>query len=165
VFLVGFMGSGKTTVARRAAELAGWPAWDTDELVERRAGRSIERIFAESGEGHFRSLEWDALRSLGAAGPAIVATGGGAFAGLCQRRFMAQQGDTVWLDVQLEECARRLGRAGARPLWPGADRLGLRVLYEKRRAVYALADRRVCGAGEPEAVARRVLRAVGAPGA
>jgi len=165
VFLVGFMGSGKTTTAQGAARLAGWPAWDTDQLVERRSGCSIERIFAECGEGRFRDLEWEALQSLATAGQALVATGGGAFAGLCQRRFMARHGQTVWLDVSLDECVRRLGRADGRPLWPASDRLGLRALYEKRRAVYALADRRISGEGAPEAVARRLLGVVGAPGA
>lgn len=161
VFIVGFMGSGKSTVARVAGQLCGWPSRDTDEMVERSAGRPIERIFGESGEGRFRSLEWAVLRSLAGGGRAIVATGGGLFAGLLQRRFMAGEGRTVWLDVPLPECVRRIGSAGGRPLWPADDPLGLRALYEKRRAVYALADRRVSGVGEPEAVARRVLRTVG----
>jgi shikimate kinase len=158
LFLVGFMGSGKSTAARLVGRLTGWPVHDTDELVEQRAGRSIEQIFRESGEGPFRQLEWEALQGLSGCGRAIVATGGGLFAGLSQRRHMAGEGWTVWLDVPLAECLRRVGAAGGRPLWPAGDPLGLQALYEKRRAVYALADRRVPGEGEPEAVARRLLR-------
>lgn len=177
VYLVGFMGSGKSTVAELAARLTGWQAWDTDDLVERREGRSIEQIFRESGEGRFRYLEWEVLRQLGSPGRSVVATGGGLFAGLLQRRFMARHGRTVWLDVPLDECLRRVEEGGglppgsaasppvrSRPLWQAADPRALRVLYEKRRAVYALAGRRVQGVGEPEAVARMVLQAVGAWG-
>ena len=79
VFLVGFMGVGKTTVGHALATRLGWAFADTDAMVEQSAGRSIEEIFRESGEGRFREVEWDALRSLQGRKHLVVATGGGTF--------------------------------------------------------------------------------------
>ena len=165
VFLVGFMASGKTTVGRLLAERLGFSFADTDDRVEARAGRSIERIFAESGEGVFRRLEWEALRELGGLEKAVVATGGGLFLGYLQRRFMIEGGTTVWLDAALEVVCRRIDeerRAGARerPLWPVDDPVALSALFARRRATYALAAVRVDGAGTPEGVAAEAARAL-----
>ena len=102
MFLVGFMASGKTTVGRLLAGRLGFSFADTDEHVEARSGRSIERIFAESGEGVFRRLEWEALQDLGGAEKSVIATGGGLFLGYVQRRFMIERGSTVWLDAGLD---------------------------------------------------------------
>jgi shikimate kinase len=163
VFLVGFMGAGKTAAGRELARRAGLPFADTDDLVVERAGMPIDRIFRELGEGKFREVEWEALRSLGGRGPMVVATGGGLFLGHLQRRFCRRSGDTVWLDVPLEECRRRVGAGEGRPLWQEADPVAWRALFDRRRAAYALAGRRVAGApGDPSAVAGRILAAIGA---
>jgi shikimate kinase len=158
IFLVGFMGSGKSTVARRLAEHVGWDAVDTDDLVERRAGRTIEAIFVESGEGRFRSLEQEALESLDGRPRTIVSTGGGLFLGLAQRRWMRSRGTTVWLDAPLEVCRARIGPGPGRPLWRSEDPIALRAMYERRRAAYALADVRVdAGTGAPEELVGAIL--------
>jgi shikimate kinase len=123
---------------------------------------AIERIFAERGEGAFRELEWQALLSLAEGGPQVAATGGGLFLGFAQRRFLRTRGTSVWLDVPLEECRRRVGVAQGRPLWPAGDPVALRALFDKRRAAYALAAHRVAGwPGDPGEVAGRVLAAIG----
>lgn len=161
LFLVGFMGSGKTVVGRIVADRRQLPFVDTDALVEERAGTAIERIFRDHGEGRFRELESAALRSLAGRGPLVAATGGGLFLGVAERRFIRSRGVSVWLDVPLEECRRRLGPSAGRPVWRDDDPVALRALYERRRAAYALADRRVPGwPGEPAEVAARVLAAI-----
>lgn len=158
IFLVGFMGAGKTAAGRALASVMGRALVDTDDLVESRAGCSIERIFRESGEGRFRELEREALESLAGRKELVVATGGGLFLGVVQRRFLRAEGTTVWIDVPLEVARARLGVGGARPLWATGDQVALRAFYERRRVAYALADVRVPGAGAtPEEVARRIL--------
>lgn len=158
IFLVGFMGSGKSRVGAALARLLSREYVDTDTLVSEREGRSIAEIFRDSGEEIFRQAERQALESLAGRGGIVVATGGGLFLGFAQRRWMGQRGRTVWLDVPLA-LARDRVRAGAeRPLWIPADPVSLRALYEKRRAAYALAGLRVAAApGRPGAVAERVL--------
>jgi shikimate kinase len=158
IFLVGFMGSGKTAVGEALARLLGVEFVDTDRLVEQREGRSIERIFGESGEEHFRAVEWEVLRSLDGLGHAVVATGGGMFLSAVQRRWMRRRGITVWLDLSLDEARRRVGRGAERPLWRTDDPVGQRALFERRRAAYALCQLRVPAApGGPADVARRVI--------
>lgn len=162
LFLVGFMGAGKTVVGRIVAERESVPFVDTDALVEERAGTSIEQIFRDHGEGRFREFESLALESLAGGGPVVAATGGGLFLGVAPRRFIRSRGVSVWLDVPLEECRRRVGRGAGRPVWVGDDPVALRALYERRRAAYALADRRVpAWPGDPAEVASRVLVAIG----
>jgi shikimate kinase len=168
IFLVGFMASGKSTVGKELAKGMGWRLLDTDDLVEEREQRSIERIFSESGERFFRQAESEVLRSLDDLRRAVVATGGGLFLGYESRRWMIRHGHTVWLDVPLEAARRRVekghsGRRG-RPLWEGNDALALRALYENRRATYALAEVRVdATAGQTGEVADHIREALSRP--
>lgn len=157
VFLVGFMGSGKSAVGRALADLRGWAFADLDGIVEASAGRSIEAIFRESGEGTFRTLEWEALSGLSEHRSVVVATGGGTFTGTAHRSLIRKKGRSVWLDVPLEVAAGRVGDGAGRPLWSGGDPLALRIFYERRRAAYALADLRVdASLGGADEIARRV---------
>ncbi len=158
LFLVGFMGAGKTNVGRALADLLGRDLVDTDALVERAEGRSIDRIFRESGEGYFREAEYRALGSLDDRGSRVVATGGGLFLGVAQRRLIRRHGVSVWLDVDLATARRRIGHGGTRPLWTTRDPIALRMMFEKRRAAYALADVRLeASRGSPAELARAVL--------
>jgi len=158
IFLVGFMASGKTTVGAVLAARCGWSFHDTDHMVVERAGRSIAAIFRAQGEGRFREMEWEALRSLRGARRAVVATGGGLFLSVAPRAFMKREGTTVWLDVPLET-ARLRGGDEARPLWREDDPIALRAFFERRRAAYALADVRVeASTSTPNEVADRVWR-------
>ena len=156
IFLVGFMGSGKSTVGRALAGQLGWTFVDTDRRIEEHEGKSIEAIFGDSGEGHFRRLEEEILED--AAHPErVVATGGGAFLNPANRRKMHQAGSTVWLDISLDRVRRRLGGGGCRPLWDPAKPLAQRILFERRRAVYALAGLRIATADlSVEALAERI---------
>jgi shikimate kinase len=159
IFLVGFMGCGKSAAGRALAAETGWELVDTDVLVEEREGRSIESIFRESGEGRFREVEWSVLQGLAGRREIVVATGGGLFLGVPQRRWLRSAGVTVWIDVPLAVVEQRLGPSAVeRPLWSTSDRPALRAVFERRRAAYALADHRVPGIpGGPREVALRVL--------
>lgn len=154
VFLVGFMGSGKSAVGEILAAQLGWEFADTDARVEQALGRPVETIFREAGEGRFREAEWRVLQELGGDVPRVVATGGGLYLGVVQRKFMREQGMSVWLDVPLEEIRRRIGSGPGRPLWAAGDRVAQRAFFEKRRAAYALADLRVpAGDRDPAQIA------------
>jgi shikimate kinase len=160
IFLVGFMGAGKSTVGAALAARLGWRFLDTDAMVEEHARRDIETIFRESGEGRFRELEWEALRSLEGTRRAVVATGGGLFLGVVQRAFLRREGTTVWLDVALE-AARARAATGTRPLWRTEDPIAFRAFFDRRRAAYALADLRVeAGGVAAEEIAARVMAAL-----
>jgi shikimate kinase len=143
VYLVGFMGVGKSTVGRALAGLLDWEFADTDALVESVEGRPVEAIFRLSGEGRFREAEWDALRSLGGRKRIVVATGGGLFLGVAQRAFLRGTGVSFWLDAPLSVVAARVGAGAPRPAWPVDDALLRRAFFERRRAAYALADVRI----------------------
>ena len=158
VFLVGFMGAGKSAVGRVLAQRTGLAFVDTDAEVEKATGMAIEEIFRQRGEGAFREAEWRALQAIADSGPAVVATGGGLFLGVENRRLVRRLGRSVWLDVPLAVAAARLSaRTSALPLWSD-DPLALRALFERRRAAYALADARVdAGIGEPEVIASVIV--------
>jgi shikimate kinase len=151
------MGSGKSSVGRALAQATGLRLLDTDVQVAAAFGITIDEIFRRHGEGAFREAEWRVLQELRESGPAVVATGGGLFLGVENRRLVRALGRSVWLDVPLALAAARVAGGPARPLW-SEDPLALRALFERRRAAYALADARVdASQGAPEAVARRIL--------
>ncbi len=137
IFLVGFMGAGKSSVGHALARRVDWPFHDLDERIQRRAGRSIEDIFRGSGEGEFRRAEHAELRALLAeigSSAAVVALGGGAFA-QSENLALLKQARTVFLDADVEELRRRCEADGvSRPLLREAEEF--RRLYEARRASY-----------------------------
>jgi shikimate kinase len=144
-FLVGFMGCGKTTVARLLARRLGWGFADLDEEVERRQGRTINQIFAESGEPYFRQVERELLEEFlerAEREPLVVALGGGTFAQPANLELLrANGGVTIWLDCPLEELLRRCRGMTNRPLF--RDPASFRQLYEQRLPYYQQADFRV----------------------
>ncbi|MDH3628087.1 MAG: shikimate kinase [Acidobacteriota bacterium] len=162
IFLLGFMGAGKSTVGPIVARHLGLPFVDTDALIESREGRSIRQIFAEDGEAVFRRLESDRLEELLGAGPAVVATGGGVYQSFSVRRSLHRHGTTVWLDVPWQVVGQRVPRGDDRPLFKSDYSPEFRAFFEKRRACYALAAVRVdAGSGSAEEVARRIVVGLG----
>ncbi len=157
IFLVGFMGSGKSSIGKRLAARMQWTFEDTDQLVEKRDGRSIARIFDESGEPHFRRLEEAALHSLRARRKCVVATGAGLFSRPENRAWIMARGFTVWLEIPFDTACRRLGSRQDRPLWNADDPVGARRLYDRRRRDYSTADGRVdASEDDPDRVAAAV---------
>jgi shikimate kinase len=145
IYLVGFMGCGKSTVGRALADEIGWSFFDLDEEIERRENASIADIFDTHGEPAFREIESAVLRQrvhhaqMGR--PQVVALGGGAF--LSEENFdlVSNNGVSVWLDCSFEHIQRRIQSHTHRPL--AHDPARLRHLFEARRPGYARADYRV----------------------
>ena len=98
--LIGYRATGKTTLARLVAERLGWPWADSDDEIERRAGKSIARVFAEDGEPAFRELEAHAIADLCRRDRLVLATGGGAPLRPESRRAMREAGKVVWLRAE-----------------------------------------------------------------
>ena len=140
--LVGFMGAGKTTVGRELAGILGWAFQDLDDLIQAREGKTIEQIFQQSGESHFRELESQLLRETLAqihSSATILGLGGGAFMNANNRRVLAESRvPTVFLDGSADELFDRCDPTVVRPL--RRDREQFRQLYESRREHYAKAD-------------------------
>ena len=155
IYLVGFMGAGKTTVARALGRVLGWRVEDLDERIEMRERRTIAGIFAQQGEPYFRQLERQALTELLPERHIIVATGGGTFAEADNRAVMLADGRVAWLDVPLERLIERLPADGRRPL--AADRTQLAQLYTRRQLAYAHADIRIDATGPVAEVVERIL--------
>ena len=159
VFLVGFMGSGKSTVAERLAAELAIPCVDLDAMVEERVGCSVAEIFARWGESRFRQEENRALAELCAAPqPRVVALGGGTFCAARNRRLIREAGGlSVYLALPWEAISTRLGgRDTGRPLF--RDRDEARRLYDEREPLYRKADLwcELEGTEAPHEVARRV---------
>jgi len=147
VFLVGFMGSGKTTVGRALAAVMGWRFADLDQLIEAREGRSIREIFETRGEAEFRRIEHEAIAACREMSETVIALGGGAFIADANRALISALGMSVWLDCPLEICLDRLGNDPTRPLLRGKEEM--RDLLSRRRSSYALADLIIQTANRP----------------
>jgi shikimate kinase/3-dehydroquinate synthase len=162
----GFMGVGKSTVARRAAELSGLPLVDLDAAIEARAGKPAAAIFAEQGEAAFRALEAAELAAaLSAEGQAIIALGGGALVDTARRRAALDRGFLVTLTARPATIAARTS-GSTRPLLADApDRAQrIRELLDARAHVYAEAHAQVVTDDDDvDAVAEAALRAWSLP--
>lgn len=169
VVLVGFMGSGKTSVGKEIARRLGVPFEDVDDRVVAAAGMTVAEIFASRGEPAFRELERKAIREAVAVPGQVIATGGGAFLDEGNRKALKAYAAVVFLDVSRDSVVARLAGDRSRPLLSGRSR-GLSArerdrrieeLMRRRRAAYELADFTVeTDAGTVEQVAERVLALV-----
>ena len=159
IYLVGFMGAGKTTVARALGRRLGWPVEDIDARIEARERRSVAAIFAQDGEAYFRQQERQALSDLLSQRQIIVATGGGTFAEPDNRALMLADGAVAWIDIPLTRVFERVPADGRRPL--AADRAQMEQLYARRRLTYAEAHLRVDGTEPVPDVVARLLEWVG----
>ena len=117
VYIIGFMGSGKSTAGKRLAATLGWSFVDLDRKIEEIAGKTIPRIFSQDGEDHFRKTEADALRSFGQNRNIVISTGGGTPCHGDNMDYMLRTGVTVYLKMTPGQLAKRLlGSSGERPL-------------------------------------------------
>ena len=161
VYLVGFMGAGKTTVGRLLAASRGAVFLDLDQALEAMAGCTVREAFETHGEPWFREREAELLRGTAALPAAVVALGGGTFTFEANREWISRHGVSVFLDVPFEAVEARLaGKAVDRPLFVSPEQA--RALYEVRRPWYTMADRVVplSGSETPEVVAEAVACAL-----
>jgi shikimate kinase len=140
IFLIGMMGTGKTTVGKTLAKQLSYRFADTDILVEGVTHQSIQELFVREGEEGFREIESQILAELSAYTRSVIATGGGIV--LRQKNWgYLRHGLIIWLDAPVEILIERLANDKARPLLQEVD-LGLQLksLLEQRKSLYAQAD-------------------------
>lgn len=156
IYLIGMMGSGKTTIGKRLAKDFDYRFVDTDRTIEAIANTSIASIFEQSGETYFRELETRVLSELSVYTRSVISTGGGAIEQLINWSYL-RQGLVVWLDVDVEILKKRVAKDSTRPL---ADRL--EPLLEKRRPLYAQADLKIAIESEqsPQELSTRIIEAI-----
>jgi len=161
IFVVGFMGAGKTTVGRALARRLGWEYFDLDEEIEAAEHAAISEIFAARGESEFRRVETETLRRVLQRGrPAVLALGGGAFTLPANRDLLRGHGLTVWLDCPFETVQRRVAQATHRPLARDPEQFA--ELYLSRRQHYSVADLRVpIESDDPEKTVDAILEKAG----
>lgn len=161
IALTGFMGCGKSTVARLLAKQIGWIHSDLDKRIVERNGLSVQDIFARHGEASFREMEYEELkRILGEARefskPTIVSLGGGTIVQDRNLELLRQAGcPVVWLYCNVEELLRRCSHITNRPLF--RDEASFRQLYEQRLPFYEKADFRVESSVEPLRVVQQII--------
>jgi len=143
--LIGMSGTGKSRVGRLVAERLRWRFLDTDLEIERRAGRSVQEIFAADGEERFRTLEREVIAKIAQRSGAVISTGGGAVLDPGNREVLFAGNLVICLEASAEQIAARLARTRIRrPLLAGDDPLGaIQALKERRAPIYALAHHTV----------------------
>ncbi len=161
IYLVGFMGSGKSTIGRRLADRLGWQFADLDEEIEAQQETTIADLFDKMGEAVFRRIESEALRkhvrTIECGRPTVVALGGGTFVQANNFDMLENHGVTIWLDCPLEMVRLRVEHATHRPL--ARDQQRFEELFYGRQAAYAKADYRIAiGCDDPEVAIEEILK-------
>ncbi|MEM8780765.1 MAG: shikimate kinase [Cyanobacteria bacterium P01_G01_bin.49] len=144
IFLIGMMGTGKTTIGKILAQQLEYRFFDTDILIERVAQKTINDIFATEGEEVFRDIESQVLAELSACTKSVIATGGGIVL-RPQNWSYLHHGLIIWLDVPTNLLAKRLARDKTRPLLRDTElTLKLQSLLAQRQSFYAQGDLHIC---------------------
>jgi 3-dehydroquinate synthase len=169
IYLIGFSGSGKSTIAQLVGTQLGCPAYDLDQIIVERSGMTIPVIFAREGEAGFRLREAEALRALSNAGPFVIAAGGGTPVRPENRLFMSGRGWIICLEgrpeILLARIQRQLKESDPNAVRPMLDAVypldQVRALKHSRQSVYALSDWTVhTDRLTPQQVAEEVIHAV-----
>ena len=141
IVLVGMMGAGKSTIGRRLAGRLRLPFLDADTEIEAAAGMSIPDIFETHGEPHFRDGEARVIARLLDSGPAVIATGGGAFMREETRNRVRDKAVSIWLKADVDVIMKRVKRRADRPLLQTEDPTAtVTRLLEAREPLYGTAD-------------------------
>ncbi|HEX5998811.1 MAG TPA: shikimate kinase [Hyphomicrobiaceae bacterium] len=141
IVLVGMPGCGKSALGKRLAPRLGLPFVDVDDEIERAAGKSIREIFADHGEADFRDGERKVIARLLAAGPQVLATGGGALINAETRDNIKREGISIWVKADAALLVRRVAKRNTRPLFEGRDpEVVVKELMDARSPLYATAD-------------------------
>jgi len=158
IILVGFMGTGKTTVGKLLAQKLNKRFVDMDSVIEERAGKAISRIFMEEGEPRFRAMERALVQELAAKVGLVIATGGGIVLNQDNIADFSRTGKVVCLMADEDEIMRRVSGSNSRPLLEKDDKLQrIRSLMEQRRPLYEKIPDRVNTTGlTPEQVVEAI---------
>ncbi|UOQ85994.1 shikimate kinase [Gracilibacillus salinarum] len=130
IYLVGFMGSGKTSVAEYLQKELGWGLQDTDQMIVDQYEMTIPTIFAEKGETEFRNYETNMLHTTTTENT-IIATGGGIIEKDENRQWLKNQGNVIFLQTSWEEIGRRLQHDSSRPIWNNQSRDKQKLLEDR----------------------------------
>lgn len=162
VFLVGMMGVGKTTIGQMLAQQLEYRFFDTDILIEKVAGKTINEIFATEGENSFRELETKVLEELTACNRSVIATGGGIVIKRSNWSYL-QQGLVIWLNAPVEVLIERLQEDNTRPLLQETNlKIKLETLLEERSQLYNQADLKITidAAQTPEEITKLIINQI-----
>ncbi|MFZ1751215.1 MAG: shikimate kinase [Saprospiraceae bacterium] len=161
IFLIGMMGSGKSTIGKLLAETLQFPFYDTDTLIESIEGQTVSDIFAQKGEGYFRTLEHE-LISNWKLSHGVVATGGGL---PCHNRLMDilyQKGVTIYLESSVEDMVTRIGNDVSRPLLYSKSiqekQKIIRQILKTRTPIYKLSRLKIKNNSSPEVVVTKIIK-------
>jgi shikimate kinase len=135
IYIIGFMGSGKTTAGKKLASLLGWSFIDLDKKVEEYAGKTIPEIFSQNGEDYFRTIETGLLKSLKSQADTVISTGGGTPCYSDNMDHMLKTGLTLYLKMTPDQLKNRLSESkGERPLLKDLDQESLQCFIEEKLA-------------------------------
>jgi shikimate kinase len=141
IILTGFMGTGKSSVARKLAQRLGWSILDTDQMIEQRAGCTIAKLFRRDGEAAFRDLESAVATELQSMEQCVIATGGGMALSPENREALARAGMVILLTATPETIYERVRRTAHRPLLAREDPLdAIKRLLAERAPAYQTID-------------------------
>lgn len=157
IYLIGFMGSGKTSVAKALREKLSVESVDTDEKIELAAEKTIPEIFKIEGENRFRDYETKVLKRLSNRN-IIVATGGGIIERTENVTWMKRNGIVIYLHTSWEEIADRLTNDETRPLWKQSEQ-DRKKLYQNRESNYISASDEIVGTDKktPKKIAEEII--------
>ncbi len=137
IFLIGPMGSGKSTIGKVLSERLEYDFYDTDKLVEKVVGKKIKEIFEQNGEQYFRLKESEELDKTRKLKNAVIATGGGIIENEKNRLFLKEEKKVIFLDSSIERQYDRTKESQKRPLLNNGDSMKiLKNLYQKRLSFY-----------------------------
>jgi shikimate kinase len=158
IVLVGFMGTGKTTVGRLLSEKTGMPLVDMDTSIEACAGKSINDIFAQDGEPHFRALEREMVQKLASMNGQVISTGGGIVTDSDNISDYEKTGLVVCLLASAEEILNRVRNEDTRPLLAGDKEKKIVQLLESRRPLYEAIPHKIETDGlSPQDIAAQII--------
>jgi shikimate kinase len=150
IVLIGFMGSGKTSVGKYLAQTSGYEYYDVDHIIEQQAGQSIAGIFSQYGEAYFRSMERNTVEHVSQAERAVISCGGGVVLDEMNVIRLKQKGRLVWLQAKPETLYERIKDQHDRPLADNRKFEDINKLLQARLCFYSsAADYEITTDGRP----------------